>query len=99
MDWTPLIHAAIAVATQVLVGLVMGNWWLGGAMACAWWAAREHTQAEYRWIAKFAAGKRERMPWWGGFDVRAWDWPSVLDAGAPAAACLIFYLTAIEAVF
>lgn len=31
MDWTPLIHALIAIAAQLLVGLLTGNWWLGGA--------------------------------------------------------------------
>jgi hypothetical protein len=92
MDWTPFIHAAIAVAAQVLVGLVTGNWWLGGAMACSWWAAREHTQAEYRWIAAYAGGRRAAMPWWGGFDLRIWDRGSVLDAAVPAAFCLVVWL-------
>jgi hypothetical protein len=92
MDWTPFIHAAIAVAVQVLVGLVTGNWWLGGAIACAWWAAREHTQAEYRWIAAYAGGRRAAMPWWGGFDLRIWDSGSVLDAWVPLAACVVLFL-------
>ncbi len=61
MDWTPLIHALIAIAAQLLVGLLTGNWWLGGALACTWWIAREHTQAEYRWIEKYGQGKRANM--------------------------------------
>ena len=99
MDLTPLEHAAIAVGVQLLVGMCMGNWWLGGLLSCCWFVAREHTQAEYRYIAEFALGKRDRMPWWGGFYWRCWDWPSVLDAAAPAVACLVFYLTASKAVF
>ena len=99
MDWTPLIHALIAMLTQALVGLVLGNWWLGGALACSWWLAREHTQAEYRYIAAFAGGHRDGMPWWGGFYWKVWDWLSLLDAAAPAVACLVFYLTASKAVF
>src|SRR5690606_22983718 len=51
MDWTPFLHAAIAVACQAAVGLASRNWWLGAVLACTWWLAREHTQAEYRWIA------------------------------------------------
>lgn len=95
MDWTPLIHAAIAVAAQVLVGLLTGNWWLGGLLTCTWWLAREHTQAEYRRIAKFGQGQRANMPWWGGFDHRVWDWSSVLDFAVPAAACgLVFAIFA-----
>ena len=99
MDLTPLEHAAIAVGVQLLVGLCLGNWWLGGLLSCCWFVAREHTQAEYRYIAAFALGNRDRMPWWGGFYWRCWDWPSLLDAAAPAVACLVFYLTASKAVF
>lgn len=91
MDKTPLIHAAIAVAAQVLVGLLTGNWWLGGALACLWWIAREHTQAEYRWIEEFGRGMRANMPQWGGFDPRIWNVPSVLDWLVPVIACLLIY--------
>lgn len=87
MDWTPLKHAAIAVAAQVLVGLLTGNWWLGGVLACTWWIAREHTQAEYRWIAQFGAGVRANMPQWGGFDPRVWTLGSVVDWLVPVIAC------------
>lgn len=93
MDWTPLIHALVAVAAQVLVGLLTGNWWLGGALACCWWIAREHTQAEYRWIERFASGVRARMPWWGGFDPRVWTMDSVVDWLVPALACALLYLS------
>ena len=93
MDWTPVLHALIAVLAQVLTGLVLGNWWLGGALACSWWLAREHTQAEYRWIQAFAGGHRTGMPWWGGFDPRVWNWASALDALAPALFCLLLFMT------
>ena len=93
MDLTPLEHAAIAVGVQLLVGMCMGNWWLGGALACSWWLAREHTQAEYRWIQAFAGGHRTGMPWWGGFDPKVWNWASALDALVPAAACLVLFVS------
>lgn len=99
MDWTPILHAAIAAVIQVIVGAISGNWWMGGVMACSWWMAREHTQAEYRWIAAYAGGRRAEMPWWGGFDPRAWDLGSVLDAAAPAAICAVIYIAARWAVF
>lgn len=92
MGWTPLIHALIAMLAQALVGLMLGNWWLGGALACSWWLAREHTQAEYRWIQTFAGGRRMGMPWWGGFDPRVWNWASGLDALAPALFCLLLFI-------
>lgn len=93
MDWTPVFHALIAVLAQALVGLVLGNWWLGGALASSWWLAREHTQAEYRWIQAFAGGHRAGMPWWSGFDPRVWNWASGLDALAPALFCLLLFIT------
>lgn len=80
MDLTPLEHAGATVGAQVLVGACTGNWWIGGLLGCCWFIAREHTQAEYRWIAQFGQGLRANMPWWGGFDPRAWTWGSVLDA-------------------
>jgi len=47
--------------------------WAGGAAAASAWAvSRELTQAEYRWIEQFGAGRRANMPWWGGFDPRVW---------------------------
>lgn len=91
MDRTPLIHAAMAAVVQILLGLLLGNWWLGGLLACVWWLAREHTQAEYRWISAYGHGVRDRMPWWGGFDPRAWDWPSTLDLLAPVVVCALIY--------
>lgn len=46
MDWTPLIHALIALQAKTVVGLAVGNRWLFGALACNWWLARGHTRAE-----------------------------------------------------
>lgn len=94
MDRTPLLHAAIALIAQVLTGLLTGNWWLGGALACTWWLAREHTQAEYRWIERFGGGSRAAMPWWGGFDPRVWGIGSVLDWLVPVTACALLYAVA-----
>lgn len=91
IDLSPLAHAAIAVAMQCAVGLFSGMWVTGGAIGCIWFIAREHTQAEYRWIAQFGAGKRANMPWWGGFDRRAWNVPSLLDWIVPVLACAIVY--------
>lgn len=92
-DKTPFIHAAVAVAVQVAVGLALGDWISGGVAACVWWLAREHTQAEYRWIEKFGKGLRANMPQWGGFDYRVWNTASALDFVAPVIACAgIYYI-------
>lgn len=93
-DYSPLLHAVIAVLLQCIVGISAGEWAAGGAIGCIWFIAREHTQAEYRWIAQFGAGKRANMPWWGGFDSRAWNLPSLLDWFLPVLACPVVYFVA-----
>lgn len=94
LDISPLLHAVIAVVIQVTSGFLLGEWAAGGAIGCMWFIAREHTQAEYRWIAQFGAGKRANMPWWGGFDWRAWNLPSLLDWLVPVLACAVVYFVA-----
>lgn len=90
-DISPVGHALAAVVVQTAIGFLTGNWFTGGAFGCLWFLAREHTQAEYRWIAKFGGGKRANMPWWGGFDPKAWDRASLLDWAVPVALCTIVY--------
>ena len=92
MDITPFLHALCAVAAQVLIGLFTGNWAYGAIAGCTFFIAREHTQAEYRWIEMFGHGKRMNMPWWGGFDSRAWDVASLMDFAVPVVACLLVWL-------
>jgi hypothetical protein len=47
---------------------------IAGAIAGTFFfIGREHTQAEYRWIALFGKGLRANMPWYGGFDPRVWN--------------------------
>lgn len=91
IDFSPLYHAIAAVALQCAVGLMFGDWSTGGLVGCYWFIAREHTQAEYRWIATLGNGKRANMPWWGGFDYRAWDVASLLDWLVPVLLCSSAY--------
>lgn len=58
---------------QLGVRALTRSWLAGTVGACAWAIAREITQAEYRWIEAFGAGRRANMPWWGGFDPRVWQ--------------------------
>lgn len=93
-DLSPLFHTIVAVFLQIAFGFISGNWVTGGAIGCMWFIAREHTQAEYRWIAQFGCGKRVNMPWWGGFDWRAWNRPSLLDWIIPVLVCAAVYFVA-----
>ena len=90
-DFSPLGHALVATTLQLLAGLFLGDWVIGAVAGCTFFAAREHTQAEYRWISLFGKGKRHNMPWYGGFDYRAWDIPSLLDWLVPVLACTAVY--------
>lgn len=98
MHWTPLRYAAIAVTAQTGLGLLSGNWWLGGVLACTWWIAREHTQAEYRWIERFGwsyeACEHEQcsLSALGGFDPRAWTLGSGANWLVPVIVCAAAFL-------
>lgn len=93
-DISPLYHAITAAALQCAVGFRFGMWGVGCALGCMWFIAREHTQAEYRWIAMFGDGKRANMPWWGGFDWRVWDLASLMDWLVPVLVCVAIYWVA-----
>lgn len=69
---TYLQHALMALVAQFLVWLVTGDWWLGAAIASAYFIGRELSQAEYRWIEAYGNGRRANLPWWGRFDLRVW---------------------------
>jgi hypothetical protein len=87
MNLSPLEHSAYAVTAQVVIGLLSGNWWAGAAFGAALLIGREITQAEYRWIAAYGAGKRSNLPWWGSFYYRVWTHlDSWLDWLVPAVA-------------
>ena len=78
-----MIHAAITVVFQVLVGLITGNWVIGGLVTAFFYIGREHAQAEHRWIERYAGNRRANMPWWGGFDFRVWNRKSTTDWAMP----------------
>jgi hypothetical protein len=66
------IHTIIAlimvfIFDQFKIGIV------GAVLASAFFAGREHAQAEYRWIEHCGNGKRVNMKWWNAFDPRVWD--------------------------
>lgn len=80
-----MIHALIAIAAFILHPLA-------GLAAAAFFVGREVTQAEYRWIETYGSGKRPNMPWYGGFDPRAWNFKSVTDAALPVAVAAIAWV-------
>ena len=76
-------HSAYALLFMAIIGLLTGNWLAGACFGSAFFVGREHAQAEYRVIHAYYEGKRDNMPWYGGFERRAWDLKSILDFGSP----------------
>lgn len=66
-------HILLALAIMVITRWLSRSWIGGAAAASAWAIAREITQAEYRWIESYGAGRRANMPWWGGLDLSVWQ--------------------------
>jgi len=85
-------HILPALAMQLLLSPF--SWWAGALLAAGFYLGREHAQAEYRVIQKFYDGKRANMPWYGGFESRAWNVKSILDFVLPiAATTIVLYLS------
>lgn len=85
----PWGHIAQALAMQILLGLLFGNWWAGVLAGTCWFIARELAQAEYRWIEAYGFGRRANLPWWGCFDRRVWKRSDLIDFFAPFAATVL----------
>lgn len=84
-----LEHSAYALLFMAIIGLLTGNWFAGVCFGSAFFVGREHAQAEYRVIEHFYENKRANMPWYGGFEPRAWSLKSILDFVLPIAATAI----------
>lgn len=76
-------HALCVLLLQLVSYFMFEDVLIAGLVGSTFFLAREHTQAEYRWIAKYGQGKRMNMPWYGGFDPKVWDVGSLLDAIIP----------------
>jgi hypothetical protein len=78
-------HIFLAVVIQLIIRFILGSWSAGAAAAVAWAVSREITQAEYRWIEYYGGHLRANMPWWGGLDLRVWQYADPwLDWIAPS---------------
>lgn len=84
-----MLHGALALLMQAVIGLSTGNWWAGAALGAALFIGREHAQAEYRWIERYGLGIRANMPWHGGLQGRVWNIKSFLDMIIPTALTII----------
>ena len=87
-----MFHAVIAVLAQCALAFPTDQWWLAAAAPSSFFAARELTQAEYRWIEAWGQGKRTNLPAWGAVDPRVWDRKSLLDLALPVAATALLAL-------
>ena len=75
-------HTLFALLTQVFIGLIAGNWWIGAAFGAAFFIGREHAQAEAK-VRKEGWAKR---PYFECFAPRYWSLDAVLDFVVPTLA-------------
>jgi hypothetical protein len=80
-------HILPALAIQLLFSPF--SWWAGVLFAAGFYLGREIAQAEYRVIQTYYGGRRSKMPWYGGFERRAWDVKSILDFVLPIVATMV----------
>lgn len=83
-----LAHPVIALVLQAIIGLVSGDWWVGAAAGSCYFIGREYAQAEHRVIQQYYGGRRVNMPFWGGFEPRAWTIKGLLDFILPSLGCV-----------
>lgn len=89
-------HIIAAITMQLMIGLISGDWFAGACFGSAFYIGREITQAEYRVIEQFYDGKRANMPWYGGFETRAWTLKSLLDWIFPTT--IVFFIACLTQV-
>lgn len=83
-----MIHIVVAIIMQFVL-TQLTNVWVGAAFATAFFIGREITQAEYRNIEHNYGGKRANMPWYGGFEPKAWTIKGLLDWILPTVAVIL----------
>jgi hypothetical protein len=90
-------HLPIALGVTLLGYFLGANPIYCSLIISAWWASREVTQAEYRYIHIHTKSKlRKEMPLLGGFDPKVWNIKSFVgDMLIPfiASLALALYLT------
>jgi len=84
-----MTHLLLALVMQFFAGAMFNLWWLGACAAAGFFMGREHAQAEYRVIEAYYGGKRANMPWYGGFEPKAWTSKGLLDWLLPAGATIV----------
>ena len=88
-------HILLAIVIQLMNRAILRSWTAGAAAAIAWFVSREITQAEYRWIEHFGGGHRANMPWWGGLDMRVWQYSDPwIDWIAPTVVVIMIAIVA-----
>ena len=82
--YTGLFHGTVAIFLQVLVGLLTGDWILGGVAAVMFYLGREHAQREYKiaGYVKTGVSVKDLKPW-QAFDFNNWSADAILDLLIP----------------
>lgn len=99
MNRTNWEHVAVALAHQIVVGLLTGNWWAGAALGSGIFIGREFAQAERRvlfahgWNTLKEAHAQGKYPELMAHNFkRYWDLDSLLDMVMPIVATVVVAL-------
>ena len=75
--WYKLNHTIIT-AVLVTVGCVFGYGIESLLMVSGFWAGREHSQAEYRYMSAHGIN-RSSLKWYDGFKLESWNYDSFVN--------------------
>ena len=96
MNKSNWVHAAIAVAIQLVVALLTGNFIYGAVFSAGLFWGREHAQAQKRIAERENRSVKDMSPLEGA-DMTQWNKDSVLDFVVALVAVVFMYLLSVVA--
>ena len=85
-----MIHSIITLVTCWII-LILKLPVLLVFLPAVFYVGREFTQAEYRYISQYCKNKRENMPWYAPFTLKARTWKGLFDFLLPCVVSGIAY--------
>lgn len=77
-----IVHGVIALVFQLVIGLLLHNWWYGFFLAAGLFWEREHDQKQHN-IAAATNRKVKDLQWYEGADMTKWHLDSWMDFTVP----------------
>lgn len=84
-----MIHALITLIGIGICWFTIHNAIYPAIFFVGWFVSREQTQAEYRYIEKYAGGLRANMSFYAWLEPKAWTLKSLFDFILPIAVAVV----------